>query len=112
MNTVDAQRHGRDLRRAAFPGLGPHLAPIGMSHRINDVRPGLQSKDVDGVVLVRAAGNAEDSDHMFAVADRAHEVVDRVWRALTAPLDELDPADRMAIPGGTATACYGPGEGA
>ena len=86
MNAVDAHLHVWDLERATYPWLGPHLAPIDVSHHIDDVRPSLRSNGVDGVILVQAADNAEDSDHMFAVADRAPEVVGVVaWAPLADP---------------------------
>ena len=69
MRTVDAHLHVWDLDRAAYPWLGPHLAPIDVTLGLADVRPDLKAAAVDAVVLVQAADNDEDTDHMFAVAD-------------------------------------------
>jgi L-fuconolactonase len=91
MRTVDAHLHVWDLTRATYPWLGPHLAPIDVSLGIADVRAELAAAAVDVVVLVQAADNAEDTDHMFAVADRAPEVAGVVaW----VPLDRPDVAAR------------------
>ena len=85
MKVIDSHLHVWDLDRADYPWLGPHLAPIDVSLGIDDVRADLRLAAVDGVVLVQAADNAEDTDNMFAVADRAPEVVGVVaW----APLDD------------------------
>lgn len=86
MNVVDAHLHVWDLDRAAYPWLGPHLAPIDRSLGPDDVRDDLRSNAVDAVVLVQAADNTEDSDHMFAVADRWPEVAGVVaWAPLNDP---------------------------
>jgi L-fuconolactonase len=86
MRTVDAHLHVWDLARAAYPWLGPQLAPIDVSLGIADVRAELAAAAVDGVVLVQAADNPEDTDNMFAVADRAPEVVGVVaWVPLDRP---------------------------
>jgi L-fuconolactonase len=90
MNVIDSHLHVWDLERADYPWLGPHLAPIDVSFGIDDVRSDLRLAGVDGVVLVQAADNPGDTENMFAVADRAPEVVGVVaW----APLD--DPEQTM-----------------
>ena len=86
MNVVDSHLHVWDLDRAAYPWLGPHLHPIDVSLGLENVRDDLRSNGVDGVVLVQAADNAEDSDHMFAVADHWPEVAGVVaWAPLNDP---------------------------
>jgi L-fuconolactonase len=83
MRIVDAHLHVWDLDRAVYPWLGPHLAPIDVSHELDHIRPHLRSNGVDGVVLVQAADNAEDTEYMFTVADRAPEVLGVVaWLVL------------------------------
>jgi len=85
MTVIDSHLHVWDLDRADYPWLGPHLAPIDVSLGLDDVRADLRFTGVDGVVLVQAADNAEDTATMFAVADAAAEVVGVVaW----APLDD------------------------
>ena len=74
MTVIDSHLHVWDLDRADYPWLGPHLAPIDVSLGLDDVRADLRFAGVDGVVLVQAADNAEDTDTMFAVADGAPEV--------------------------------------
>jgi L-fuconolactonase len=84
---IDSHLHVWDLERADYPWLGPHLAPIDVSLGLDDVRADLQLAGVDGVVLVQAADNVEDTTTMFAAADNAPEVVGVVaW----APLDDPD----------------------
>jgi len=88
---IDAHVHVWDLGRADYPWLGPHLAPIDVSLGIEDVRPDLRAEAVDGVVLVQAADNVEDSEAMFAVAATAPEVVGVVaWT----PLDDPELTER------------------
>jgi L-fuconolactonase len=82
---IDSHLHVWDLQRADYPWLGPQLSPIDVSLGLADVQPDLRSAGVDGVVLVQAADNVEDTENMFAAADRAPEVVGIVaW----APLDD------------------------
>jgi L-fuconolactonase len=94
MTVIDSHLHVWDLDRADYPWLGPHLAPIDVSLGLDDVRADLRFTGVDGVVLVQAADNAEDTATMFAVADAAAEVVGVVaW----APLDDPEvTAQRIA----------------
>jgi L-fuconolactonase len=95
MKVIDSHLHVWDLARAEYPWLGPHLAPIDVTFGIGDVRPDLTSAGVDGVVLVQAADNIEDTQNMFAVADEAPEVLGIVaW----APLDDSElTARRVAV---------------
>lgn len=86
MTVIDSHLHVWDLDRADYPWLGPHLAPIDVSLGLDDVRADLRFAGVDGVVLVQAADNAEDTDTMFAVADGAPEVLGIVaWARLDDP---------------------------
>src|SRR4029079_8431776 len=86
MTVIDAHLHVWDLARADYPWLGPPLAPIDVTLGLDDVRADLRFTGVDGVVLVQAADNAEDTATMFAVADRAPEVVGVVaWARLDNP---------------------------
>jgi L-fuconolactonase len=85
MNVIDSHLHIWDLQRAQYPWLGPHLAPIDVSLGLDDVRADLRFSGVDGVILVQAADNSDDTETMLAVADQAPEVVGVVaW----APLDD------------------------
>ena len=86
MTVIDSHLHVWDLNRADYPWLGPHLAPIDVSLGLDDVRADLRFAGIDGVVLVQAADNAEDTATMFAVADAAPEVVGVVaWARLDDP---------------------------
>jgi L-fuconolactonase len=86
MTVIDSHLHVWDLDRADYPWLGPQLAPIDVSLGLDDVRADLQFAGVDGVVLVQAADNAQDTETMFAVADAASEVVGVVaWARLDDP---------------------------
>jgi L-fuconolactonase len=86
MMIIDSHLHVWDLDRADYPWLGPHLAPIDVSLGLDDVRVGLRAAGVDGVVLVQAADNLEDTQTMFAVADSAPEVAGVVaWARLDDP---------------------------
>lgn len=86
MTVIDAHLHVWDLQQAEYPWLSSALAPIDVSLGIEDVRPALVAEGVDGVVLVQAADNADDTVNMFTVADRAPEVLGVVaWAALDDP---------------------------
>ena len=94
MTVIDSHLHVWDLDHADYPWLGPHLAPIDVSLGLDHVRADLRFAGVDGVVLVQAADNVEDTETMFAVADAAPEVLDVVaWARLDDP--EVT-ADRIA----------------
>jgi L-fuconolactonase len=88
---IDAHQHVWDLRRAAYPWLGPHLSPIDRTFSFEDARPELRAAGVGATVLVQAADNDEDTEHMLEVA-RANPTVAGVvaW----VPLDDPDGAAR------------------
>ena len=72
---IDAHQHVWDLSRARYDWLGPRHGPIHRTVTEDEVLPELRRCGVDGVVLVQAADNAEDTAHMLATAARHPEVV-------------------------------------
>ncbi|MBK1783835.1 amidohydrolase family protein [Prauserella cavernicola] len=91
MIVIDAHQHVWDPARATYGWLGPALAPINGAMRFADVRPALSAAGVTATVLVQAADNYADTDHMLATA-AAHPEVAAVVAWL--PLD--DPARARA----------------
>lgn len=91
---IDAHQHVWDLDRAEYPWLGPDVPQWNRTFEFEDVRPHLRSAGVDGCVLVQAADNRDDTDHMLAVAAVFPEVVGVVVHV---PLDRpQETADRLA----------------
>ncbi len=91
---IDAHQHVWDLERAEYPWLGPHVPQWNRTFTFEEVRPHLRSAGVRGSVLVQAADNREDTEHMLAVAAVCPEVVGVVVHV---PLDRpQDTADRLA----------------
>jgi L-fuconolactonase len=84
---IDAHQHVWDLDRAHYGWLGPELAPINQTMSEQAVLPQLRRAGVDGVVLVQAADNAEDTAFMLEVSGQFPQVVGVVGYV---PLD--DPA--------------------
>ena len=72
---IDAHQHVWDLERARYDWLGPEHGPIFRTVTEDEVLPELRACGVDGVVLVQAADNAEDTALMLATAASHPEVV-------------------------------------
>lgn len=72
---IDAHQHVWDLDRARYAWLGPRHGPIRRTVTQEEVLPELRRCGVDGVVLVQAADEAEDTALMLEVAARHPEVV-------------------------------------
>ena len=91
MLTIDAHQHFWDLSRAAYPWLGPELAPINRTIDFGDLSPILASTGVDATVLVQSADNADDTAYMLEVAGQHPEIAGVVgW----VPLDQPAEASR------------------
>jgi L-fuconolactonase len=88
---IDAHQHVWDLRRARYDWLGPEHGPIYRTIAEDEVLPELRACGVDGVVLVQAADNAEDTALMLETAARHLEVV-----AIVGYLPLEDPAETAA----------------
>jgi L-fuconolactonase len=86
---IDAHQHVWDLDRAEYSWLGPDAGPLNRTFELAEVLPELQAAGVTGTVLVQAADNDDDTDHMFAVA-RQNDIVVGVVGHL--PLDDPDRA--------------------
>jgi L-fuconolactonase len=69
MNAVDSHLHVWDLAAADYPWLGPELAPIDRTVTFDEIAPALLDRGIDSAILVQAADNAADTEHMLAVAD-------------------------------------------
>ena len=88
---IDAHQHVWDLGRARYDWLGPEHGPIYRTIGEDEVLPELRACGVEGVVLVQAADNAEDTALMLETAARHPEVV-----AVVAYLPLEDPAETAA----------------
>lgn len=72
---IDAHQHVWDLDRVRYDWLGPHLSLINKTFTQDDAQAELRTAGIDGVVLVQAADNAEDTDYMVEVARDHPEVL-------------------------------------
>ena len=88
---IDAHQHVWDLDRARYDWLGPDYGPIFRTITEQEVLPELRACGVDGVVLVQAADNAEDTALMLQTAAAHPEVV-----AVVGYLPLEDPAETAA----------------
>jgi L-fuconolactonase len=87
--TIDAHLHVWDLDAAEYSWLTPALPDLNRTFGFDEVIPELDACGVDRVVLVQAADNAADTEHMRAVADASERVAGIVaWLPLDRP-DEL-----------------------
>lgn len=84
---LDAHQHVWDLHRARYDWLGPQHGPIHRTVTEDELLPRLRRCGVDGVVLVQAADNAEDTAYLLETAARFRQVV-----AVVAYLPLEDPA--------------------
>ncbi|MGW0817438.1 amidohydrolase family protein [Streptomyces viridiviolaceus] len=86
MTVIDAHQHVWDPGRAPYDWLGPAMAPIDRAMGFADARPVLGAAGVTATVLVQAADNDADTDHMLATAAAHPEAVAVVaWVPLDAP---------------------------
>lgn len=87
---IDSHVHVWDLDRAEYSWLGPEPSPLNRTIAFGEIAPTLTELGVDGVVLVQAADNAEDTQLMLDTAAEHPEVVAVVaWAPLDRP-DELE----------------------
>ncbi len=84
---IDAHQHIWDLERARYDWLGPDLPLINKTFTQDDAAKELRAAGIDGVVLVQAADNAEDTGYMLETA-RDHPAVLAVVGYL--PLEDPD----------------------
>lgn len=71
---IDSHLHVWNLDTAHYGWLGPHVGEVNRDMGIAEIAPALGRLGVDGVVLVQAADNAEDTANMLRTAD-VHPVV-------------------------------------
>lgn len=89
---VDAHQHLWDLDAAEYPWLVPAYGPLYRTFQPEELLPELAASGVQGTVLVQAADNHADTDHMLGVADRFDYVAGVVaWVPLNRP-DEIHAA--------------------
>ncbi len=86
---IDAHQHVWDLSRARYDWLGPSHGPIFRTITEDEALPLLRRCGVDGVVLVQAADNAEDTLYMLATSAQHPKVVAVVGYV---PLEDPDAA--------------------
>ena len=91
---IDAHQHVWDLAQAEYAWLGPEAGVLHRDFGMDDVAPEFAAAGVTGTVLVQSADNDEDTEHMFAVAERAPIVLGIVGYV---PLHEPErAAERLA----------------
>ncbi|MGH1549476.1 amidohydrolase family protein [Leifsonia poae] len=100
MVTIDAHLHLWDLEHGTYSWLSDAVAPINRTFAFAEVEPQLAAAGVDSVVLVQAAGTAEDTAAIFAVAAAQPQVAGVVgWVDLLEPDAVGDTLDRLAAEG-------------
>lgn len=83
---IDAHQHVWDLKRGSYPWLTDAYGPIFRSFDETDLEPELRACAIDATVLVQAMDDFDDTEAMFAVADRWRYVVGVVgWVPLARP---------------------------
>ena len=86
---LDAHVHVWDPARADYQWIGPGMGDLARAIGLEELIPTLADHGVDGVVLVQASDNAEDTAVMLETATRHAQVVGVVaWAPLDRP-DEL-----------------------
>ena len=83
---IDAHLHVWDLDRARYPWLTPEIGSLHRSIGFDEIAPVLRERGIDGVVLVQASDEAEDTEVMLATAAEHPEIVGVVaWSPLDDP---------------------------
>ncbi|MBT0768310.1 hypothetical protein KIH74_05210 [Kineosporia sp. J2-2] len=72
---IDAHQHVWDLDRAPYPWLGPATPLWNRTFTLAELLPHLERHGIARTVLVQSADNAQDTDHMLAVADEYPQVL-------------------------------------
>jgi L-fuconolactonase len=86
--TIDAHVHVWDLDRADYPWLAREPASVNRSFDLDELLPDLHKASIDGVILVQAADNPDDTATMFATAATHAQVRGIVaWAPLDRPED-------------------------
>ncbi|MFV0633046.1 amidohydrolase family protein [Demequina sp.] len=86
MSVIDSHLHVWDLARAEYPWLTAQLAPIDRTLEVADAAPRLEALGVERAVLVQAADNDQDTEHMMDVAAADARVAGVVvWVPLDSP---------------------------
>ena len=94
---LDTHVHVWDPARADYPWLGPGMGDLARAIGLDELTPTLHRLGVEGVVLVQASDNAEDTELMLETAARHPEVVGIVaWAPLDRPDDLPDHLARLA----------------
>lgn len=94
MTVIDAHQHVWNLKQACYDWLGPELPELNRDFEFGELSPVLSGLGVEATILVQAADNDEDTDHMLATAGSNAEVVGVVGYV---PLDDpTRAADRLA----------------
>jgi len=87
--TIDAHVHVWDLEAAEYPWLTPEFTALYRTFAFDEIVPELDACGIDRVVLVQAADDSADTEHMRAVADANPRVAGIVaWLPLDRP-DQL-----------------------
>ncbi len=92
---IDAHQHYWDPSAVDYPWLDPRDTTLHRRYGPADLAPHLASHGIDGTVLVQSADSDEDTDAMFAIADREPHV----WGVVAyVPLEDPQrTADRLGV---------------
>jgi L-fuconolactonase len=95
--TIDAHVHVWDPTRAEYPWLGDGMGDLNRPIGLEELTPTLDRLGIDGVVLVQASDNAEDTALMIESSRRHPEVVGIVaWAPLDRPEELPEHFARLA----------------
>jgi L-fuconolactonase len=93
---IDAHQHFWDPARAAYPWLGPDLAPINRAIGYDELAPILAETGIERTVLVESADNDEDTRYMFEMAAAHPEIAAVVaWAPLEDPAATARQLERL-----------------
>ncbi len=91
--TIDAHVHVWDLERADYPWLTPEIGDLYRSIDFAEIEPDLESRGIDGAILVQASDEAADTRVMLDAAARHPRILGVVaWT----PLDDPEQVQRDA----------------
>jgi L-fuconolactonase len=93
---VDAHQHLWDLDAAEYPWLVPAYGPLYRTFQPEELAPQLARAGVSRTVLVQAADNHADTNHMLGIAGRVEYVAGVVgWVPLDRPDETRAALDRL-----------------
>lgn len=84
--TIDAHVHVWDLERAEYPWLTPEIGDLHRSITFAEIEPQLETRGIDGAILVQASDEAADTEVMLDMAAQHPGILGVVaWTPLDSP---------------------------